>query len=232
MEAKARSAHWPLSLPKVYKQGKIDELWWLTTEYVDGTNGAENPDLLELSIGPVAAVIAKLIRLDPAALSGLRLQPRRPLRERVRERLFSYSQRIGTGILGSELVPLLLKSVSSLQSAPIRGDLGIGNILQDKHGGLWLVDSEFASPAGIKFYDVGYFYFRLGVNADRIDLAERFMSEFRKVYSITNTMDEMMLRWSLVYRLLGGYFEALNNDSLYNKIADVRRLIEKQYWPV
>jgi hypothetical protein len=229
MERERRTENWPLSLPRVYERGAMGRLQWLRMEYINGVSGAESAGVLTAAIRPVAAVIADIVGLNPLALSRLTLRPHRALQERVRKRLASYAQRIGYGKIGSDLVPLLARDIGSLQSAPVRGDLGIGNIVKDKSGKLWLVDSEFASSEGIKFYDVGYFYFRLGVNANRIDLGERFLREFIRVYPMTS-LDEKTLRWMLVYRLVGGYFEALKNRALYPRIAKLRRVVEEKYF--
>ncbi len=220
---------WALAIPKVYILDKMGDMSWLMMEYIDGVDAGEDPDLLESTIRPVAEVITDIILMK--AIEGLPLdnnQPNKNLKARVEERIDAYLEIIDNDFVDEKIVRFLYRNIDLIENAPIRGDLGIDNIRKDTSGKLWLLDSEFASFDSIKFYDAAYYYFRLGVNGNRVDLADKFLGEFRAVCRMTSA-DEKLLCWNFFYRLLGAYREVMDVPDLYGGVEGLKVLLLEKY---
>jgi thiamine kinase-like enzyme len=220
-----RIEKWSISLPKMYTLGKMGKLSWLVAEYIDGKDLARDSNSILSAIQPVAHAIADIIQWKSILQLPLdREHPYATIQDRATERIAEYRQRIDRNKLDPWVICFLEKNIYLLESAPARGDVAPGNIRQDRKGVLWLIDSEFASFKNFKFYDVGYYYFRIAINEERPDIAEIFIKKFKQKYQFT-TRDEIALQWLILYRLLGGYYEAKKNASLYPKIDELRNFI-------
>ncbi len=210
------SEDWPFLIPTMFGEGKMDGLSWFLCTYIPGKDAKDDPSILNEVAKPTAHLIRTI--LTTPLKEGLPLDKERgnlSEKSKLLAKIISYEEKASKNI--PDLFKFLRDNISWLQAAPARGDLGAGSFRKDNDNRIWLIDSEYAMQRNIKFYDLVYFYYRLYVNAERPDLAESFMSEFRKIYEISKN-DEKIIKWMLVYRIIGGYNEAKSDPQLLPRI--------------
>jgi len=211
--------NWPLKVPKMYEFGTYEELNWLVSEFIDGEDGSQNQEVLELIIKPMAQFIKIYMQSKTYVELPLDNAIKSDKRDFFLEKISAYEGNVGEH--AKDLISYLRENINDVTFAPARGDLGPANIKKSLDGTLFLIDSEYASSSNMKFYDVVYFHYRLYVNAKRKDLAAKFLEEFIVAYSM-DALDKKAYKWAQVYKLLAGLNEALEEPDCLPAINELR----------
>lgn len=214
-------------VPKKFDEGVFENKYWFVAENVFGKplveigKGKQEIDKNDLD---QAALIAKNILdltdkcLLPRDITNVREIWKRILPELSKERASN------TKIKTSVLVKFIEDHTGDTGVGVCHGDFVPWHILKTEKEEYFLVDAEASQVAGLKFYDVAYFYHRVYTKLKRPDLAEYFLNKFKEIYRWTED-DERAFRPVLASRILGGYFDA-ERDRVTS--MELNREMEKQ----
>lgn len=222
-----------MAVPKVVDSGKWNNLFWFLAEYVEGkliaSPNENQTKLLEENLGLFARTAKEIILIDPeiSLLGDDGVDSPEEKKRKMIEKIENWAKESGKDI--AELVKETITGIENVIFAPVHGDFVPWHGIKSNNGNIYLVDGESAKMKGIKFYDVAYFYHRVYTKMKRSDLADRFLDEFRKIYSFSEE-DKKCFKFILGQRIIGGYFDAKNDgitsmekqDELKNRLLENR----------
>jgi thiamine kinase-like enzyme len=219
-----------LKVPNIIKSGKMNELSYYFSEFVEGRPLAEKwekgeikPKIYNLHkyLPEIAEFAAELqnkscMNLPNQDTQAYKLSENRTLLEIGEEILL---KKIESWLQPENLIMVSLEyelniikeNISNWKFCINHSDFVPWHILESNTGQLYLIDGEHASLKP-DFYDIAYFYQRTFTQAERPDLANEFL---QLTYSKLNQEKQKLFIQQfpsvLAARIIGGYFDAVND---------------------
>jgi len=207
----------PIAIPKNYNSGTYNGLFWFTCEYIDGkpiveANARSDAPKLRGYFDDIVETLSQILKIDETMM--LPSDEAKP--QDRREAMFQFLDQIRhwvdqSGVENEQLFRFIEENMQYAQVAPSHGDFTPWHIFETDDGKLFLIDGEHGSIRGFKFYDVAYFYHRIFTGLENPDVAEEFLTIFHKKFMMTED-DKKCFRLILGQRVIGGYFDAKNNN--------------------
>ena len=203
-----------LTVPNVYTTGIIDGCFFYTSDFIDGE--ALGNQLRPIDPKHLSPWIKRIVNVwqiigDTKPIRFVWDSPY--VRVKNPERIFFKRAEGLYRALGSQdFLPLLDRARGVLQTyAPAlnHGDMTPWHFLSRNDGSLCLIDAEVASSMLPKYYDLAFFFERLGAMSNSLDLAKEFLATFRDQLSSKGRIDfDKRLPPIVAERLLGGFWDA------------------------
>ncbi len=219
-----------LLVPKIIKSGKLDDLSFYVSEFIDGRplaikweGGKLSPKIYNLKkyLPEICDFIANLqnkslLSFGDSGKTISDISSNRSINEDDKKLLLD---KIKFWIQPESIICTDLKDTLSLVENSIskwkfcinHSDFVPWHILETESGELYLIDGEHASLKP-DFYDIAYFYHRTFTQAERPDLAEEFLQlTFSKLNTEKQKLFNKQFPSVLASRIIGGYFDAVND---------------------
>lgn len=207
----------PIAIPKSYECGTYNDLFWFTSEYIDGrpiveANARSDAPKLRGYFDDIVETLSQILKVDETMM--LPNDEAKP--QNRHEATFQFLDETRhwieqSGVENDQLFRFIQENMQYAQIAPSHGDFTPWHVLETDDGKLFLIDGEHGKLRGSKFFDVAYFYHRVFTGLERPDVAEEFLAAFDNQYKMTKN-DKKCFRLILAKRVIGGYFDAKNNN--------------------
>jgi len=216
----------------VYQQSG-EQLTWFITEYIESeevlSQGSIDLDLFQQYLPIIVSTAVAIMNWPQEPLMPLDI-PKENVVRAVMEKVNGWiNARLSTPeahIKAAKAYELRERFFAKenvlsevLETGPSHGDFVPNNFRVTQTGEVYLVDMENARMQWLKFYDSAYMYHRLYTKFKRPDLAQAFLKQFIDTGSF-NENEQQSLRIALAQRLIGGYFDAIEDGVTDWKLQD------------
>ena len=208
--------------PKLFDEGYFQDKYWFIGEYVFGKPLAEvdgkNSDISDNDLERSAEIAKNILKI-----SELGLLPKDAEHFKViwNTRIFDVAKEWSkiTKYNTKKLLRYIEERKNNIEIGSSHGDFVPWHIIKTKNNKYYLVDGEHGQVAGVKFYDVAYFYHRVYTKLKRPDLAEKFLTKFKEIYKWSEEYEKAFAP-VLASRIMGGYFDAERDGVTSEKLNE------------
>lgn len=197
-------------VPTVFESGVYDDnLFYLITEYFDGTPLALYPSKMEINsifIRSVDKIISFSEFIQSLSFKNLLFQEPKNHQEWFIEKAAQWFHDIPPNIVRSyelrKILNLVIYNSSSLRLFPRHGDFAPWHIFLLSNGNIGLIDGEHALKKSVEYYDIGYFIQRIFCELENQELSEMIVEKLKK-----RNYDMKKLKTILYARAIGGFLD-------------------------